>query len=309
MIRATLLSLALLAAPMAGQAQGADTLADIRQDIQVLTVELQKLKRELSTTSGSDVQVGGGTIDRVNAIEAELQRLTSRTEELTNRIDRVVSDGSNRIGDLQFRLCELEEGCDIGALGDTPPLGGTAPATGGAGSDSGGLSGVPTDGTATPEDIEAGPSDSAGAEAGQGAGEGGLPVTGGAQLAAAEEADFRAAQAQLEEGDWQGAAQAFADFRQTYPGGPLDSAALLGRGRALEEMGDTREASRAYLDAWNLYPEARTAPEALFLLGRGLGRLGSTQEACVTLAEVSTRYPGSEAVTRASEERAALGCQ
>ncbi|SFP95579.1 tol-pal system protein YbgF [Roseivivax halotolerans] len=304
MIRAVFLSFALLATPVAAQAQDGETLADIRQDLSVLNFELQKLRRELSTTSGSDVQVGGGTIDRVNTIEAELQRLTSRTEELTFRIDRVVQDGTNRIGDLEFRLCELEDDCDIGSLGETPSLGGTAPATGGSGD----LGDVPTDGTATPSDIEVGPGP-APAEGSASSGGDSLPIAGGAQLAAAEEADFREAQAALNEQNWQAAADAFASFRQTYPGGPLDSAALLGRGRALEGLGDTREASRAYLEAWNTYPDAQTAPEALFLLGRGLGRLGSTQEACVTLSEVATRYPGSDAVGRAQQERQSLGCQ
>ncbi|MHA6326047.1 tol-pal system protein YbgF [Roseivivax sp. CAU 1753] len=285
MMRAALFALTLAATPLA--AQTADTLADIQQDLSVLSFEMQKLKRELSTTSGSDVQVGGGTIDRVNAIEAALQRLTAQTEQMQFRIDQIVQDGTNRIGDLQFRLCELEPGCDVGALGDTPPLGGTPPTT-----------------AATPP-----PPTAAGVAEEPGSGDDALPAMGGAQLAAAEEADFRAAQAALTSGQYQAAADRFAAFRQAYPGSPLDAAALLGRGRALDELGDTREASRAYLEAWNTYPDAPTAPEALFLLGRGLGRLGSNQEACVTLAEVATRYPGTDAVARAQSERSALGCQ
>ncbi len=284
MLRAALLALSLAATPLA--AQGTDTLADIRQDLSVLSFELQKLKRELSTTSGSDVQVGGGTLDRVNAIEAELQRLTSQTEQMQFRIDQIVQDGTNRIGDLNFRLCELEDGCDIGALGDTLPLGGTPPAT----------AGTPAPATPAPSTTT-------------GSGDDALPMAGGAQLAAAEETDFRAAQQALSNGEYQSAADRFRAFRETYPGSPLDAAALLGRGSALEELGDTREAARAYLDAWNTYPDAQTAPEALFRLGRGLGKIGSIQEACVTLAEVATRYPGSEAVARAAAERSTLNCQ
>jgi len=33
-----------------------------------------------------------------------LTRLNSKAEELENRINRVVTDGTNRIGDLEFRL-------------------------------------------------------------------------------------------------------------------------------------------------------------------------------------------------------------
>ena len=54
-----------LALAGAAQAQNRDeTLADIRQEMSVLYVELQKLKRELSTTGGvNDAQVGG-SVDR-----------------------------------------------------------------------------------------------------------------------------------------------------------------------------------------------------------------------------------------------------
>jgi hypothetical protein len=69
----------------------------------------------------------------VNSIEAELSRLTARTEELSNRIDRIVADGTNRIGDLEFRLVELEGG-DVSRLGETSTLGGgAAPAVTAAG--------------------------------------------------------------------------------------------------------------------------------------------------------------------------------
>lgn len=107
------------------------TLADIRQELVVLNTEVQRLKRELSTTGGVGGGAAGGTVlDRVNTIEIELRRLTDKTEQLEFRIDSVVTDGTNRVGDLEFRLCELEEGCDISALGDTLTLGGgDTPAT------------------------------------------------------------------------------------------------------------------------------------------------------------------------------------
>ncbi|MEL7461530.1 MAG: tol-pal system protein, partial [Pseudomonadota bacterium] len=113
----------LLATPLAAQEQD-QTLADIRQELTVLFVEIQKLKRELSTTGGASANLSATSIPaRVDAMEAELVRLTSKTEELENRINRVVADGTNRIGDLEFRLVELEGG-DISTLGETTTLGG-----------------------------------------------------------------------------------------------------------------------------------------------------------------------------------------
>ena len=106
------------------RAQQDQTLADIRQDLSVLYVEIQKLKRELSTTGAPSVRLSGeSVIDRANSIEAALQDLTGRTERLELRINEIVRDGTNRIGDLEFRLVELEGG-DISQLGETTTLGG-----------------------------------------------------------------------------------------------------------------------------------------------------------------------------------------
>ena len=62
-------------------------------------------------------------LERVQNIETELQRLTALSEELQFRVERVVQDGTNRVGDLEFRLVELEGG-DISTLGETTTLGG-----------------------------------------------------------------------------------------------------------------------------------------------------------------------------------------
>src|SRR6056297_2508302 len=186
MRRAALLALALgLALSGPAPAQDESTLADIRQDLAALYVEIQRLNRELSTTGGPSVpQASGSLIERVDQIEQELQRLTARTEELNFRVQQVVQDGTNRIGDLEFRLCELEPGCDIGALGDTPTLGGPAPEA------------------ITPALPQP------------------APETDGPQLAVGEREDFERARAALEAGDNAEAARLFAEHVETYPGGP-----------------------------------------------------------------------------------------
>ncbi|XDA97472.1 tol-pal system protein YbgF [Sulfitobacter sp. LCG007] len=261
-----------------------DTLADIRQELNVLYVEVQKLKRELSTTGAPTATTGGSSvIERVGAMGSELQRLTSKTEELEFRINKIVEDGTNRIGDLEFRLVELEGG-DASALGETSTLGGDTGASGGTSGNSS---------VASPA-----------------AGGGGAPATtpDGAELAVGEEADFKAAQASLAAGNFRQAADQFTAFTQTYPGGPLGPAAELGRGTALDSLGDSREAARAYLASFSADPTGRTAPEALFRLGSALGALGQTQEACVTLSEVSVRFPGAPEAQKAQSRRGTLGC-
>ncbi|KAA9010284.1 tol-pal system protein YbgF [Histidinibacterium aquaticum] len=271
-----LIAAALLAAlPLgaAGQEQGQDqTLADIRQQLTVLYQEIQSLRTELSTTGFPQVDTGAGSVlERVNAMEAELQRLTSKTEELEFRIDRVTREGTNRIGDLEFRLCELEEGCDIGSLGDTPTLGGVDAAEN------------------LPEPAE--------------------PQDQGPALAVGEQRDFERAQEALANGDFRSAADLFAAHVETYPGGPLSARAHYLRGDALESLGELQEAARSYLTAFSDYPDSEIAPDALYKLGTTLGSLGQTQEACVTLTEVSNRFPASEAALDVGQARAQLACQ
>jgi tol-pal system protein YbgF len=219
------------------------------------------------------VQTGGGSVlDRVNAIESELQRLTARTEELDYRIQQIVEDGTRRIGDLEFRLVELEGG-DTSQLGETTTLGGDV-----------------TEGAAAPAPAPE-------------------PATGGgAQLAVGEEADFQAAQAALDAGEGARAAELFRAFRDTYPGSPLEPRAYLGLGRALEAAGDMREAARAYLDGFSAHPEADVADETLYRLGLALGALDRIDAACPILADVELRFPASPYVSQARAKMGELSC-
>nr|WP_321254905.1 tol-pal system protein YbgF [uncultured Ruegeria sp.] len=255
------------------KAQDQQTLADIRQELTVLHVEIQRLKREFSTTGSPAPNLSGSSVlERVDAIEAELQRLTRQTEKLNQRIQSVVTDGTNRIGDLEFRLVELEGG-DLSTLGETSTLGGE----------------TATDVAVAPAPIE--PTNS-----GQG------------ELAVGERADFDAASQALADGDFQSAADGFAQFDTSYPGSPLAPEAHLKRGQALEGLGDTREAARAFLASFTGDSEGAFAPEALFELGAALGRLGQTDQACITLGEVGVRFPSSSTVSDATQEMASLGC-
>ena len=96
---------AILLAPLPAAAQD-EALADIRQQLTALYVDVQRLRTELSTTGTLPTGIAGATpLDRLDAIEAELQRLTSKAEELEFRVNRITVDGTNRIGDLEFRLC------------------------------------------------------------------------------------------------------------------------------------------------------------------------------------------------------------
>jgi tol-pal system protein YbgF len=261
---------AVLLSPLPAAAQE-QTLADIRQELTVLFVNVQSLRRELSTTGGLNAGIVGNTpLDRLNAIEEELQRLTSNAEQLEFRVNRITVDANNRIGDLNFRLCELEAACDIGQLDDTP-LGGLQ---------------TPNVPAVTPDTTDGGPA-----------------------LAIGEQDDLSRAQAAVSGGDLLGAVDQLLAFVDNYPGSPLTADAHFLRGQALEGLGRTTDAARAFLEAFSGSPTGPKAPESLFKLGASLGTIGQTQDACLTLAEVNVRFPGNPAVNMAQAEMQSLGCQ
>ncbi|BAQ70252.1 hypothetical protein NHU_03108 [Rhodovulum sulfidophilum] len=261
--------------PVSAQSRD-ETLADIRQELTVLNVTVQGLKRELSTTGGAMGRAAGGSaLQRLDAIEEQLQRLTSKTEELEHRIRQVVDDGTRRIGDLEFRLVELEGG-DVSKLGQTSTLGG------GAGPD------MPTP-AITPAPDSTGSTD-------------------GMELAVGERADFDAGKAALASGENEKAAEILARFGETYPGSPLSGEAQFLRGEALSAAGETSQAARAYLESFSGSPSGPRAPVALLKLGLALKDLGQSREACVTLGEVRNRFSGSAEAQQAASAMGTAGC-
>ncbi len=275
MIRPLVLA-AMLLTPCAAFAQDkTQTLADIRVELGSLAAEFNALKSELVTTgAASNGSAGGSALERMDTMEAALARLTAKTEEVELKLNRVVSDGTNRIGDIEYRLCEATEGCDLATVSETSVLGG-----GGA--------------AATPAPVAADP----------------VPATAGAELAMGEQADFDRAKGVLATGDFRGAATQLDTFLQSFPGSPLTQEAHFLRGEALTQLGETSNAARAYLEAFSGAPDGPKAPEALLKLGESLGALGQTPEACVTLAEVGTRFPGTMAATQATVAGQGLACQ
>ena len=74
----------------------ARTLADIRQELSGLYALVRGLQDEVKPTAtgtSRPIDPTGTTQERLDAIEARLEQLTSGTEELQHRIDQVVADG------------------------------------------------------------------------------------------------------------------------------------------------------------------------------------------------------------------------
>ncbi|MGV8951127.1 MAG: tol-pal system protein YbgF [Cypionkella sp.] len=272
-----IVALALL--PLSAVAQDkAQTLADVKSELSQLQADFNALKSELvSTGAVQSGAAGGDALQRLDAIEAALQRLTNKSEEIELKVNRVASDGTARIADMEFRICEQTEGCDPGNMPETPALGG----------DTGAASAPAAAAVVTaPTTADTGP-----------------------ELAIGEKSDFDRAKGVLGQGDFRTAADLFKTFTESYPGSPLTQEAQYSRGEALRQAGDTAEASRAYLDAFSGKPDGPFAPQSLLGLGQGLGALGQTQDACVTLGEVVNRFMGTDSATKAQTAMAGLACQ
>lgn len=249
------LTLVLMLVPFAAPAQDrAETLADLRAQLTQLGGELSALRSELVTTGAVSRFGGADMLARMESLELELMRLTGRTEDLELRVNRIVADGTNRLGDLEFRLVELEGG-DVSALTSPPPLGGNAASATPA---------APAPQTAVGEQAEF---DRARAVLGQGdfrtaenllaahaqawpAG----PLTG--------QVLFLRGEALEGLGDMAGAARSYLESFSGYPDGQQAPQALFRLGRALGRLGQTHEACLTLGEVGARYPSDPATADA-----------------------------------------------
>ncbi|MBA49546.1 MAG: tol-pal system protein [Paracoccus sp.] len=267
----------LLALPLAARADQDPTLADLRAELSQVRAELQSLRAQLVASGAAGFRAAGGdsAIDRMNAMETRLARLTDRTEQVQNRINGVLAESKRRMDDLEFRLCEMDETCDLPAL-MTPDAQGEG-------------------GTGTPSALApAAPAD-------RGAGAAGKPAT------AAEQADFDAARQVMNSGDFARAAQMFGAVAEKHAGGPLTAEALFLRGAALDSAGDEHGAAAAWLEGFAADPESPRAAESLLGIARVVANDDPTA-ACLYLAEIPARFPGTPPAVEAEPRMSRLAC-
>ncbi|MEM6943091.1 MAG: tol-pal system protein YbgF, partial [Pseudomonadota bacterium] len=99
---------------------------ELEYRLELLDGEVQALRQELGV-SGNAAPGGGSSAEvlrRLSEIEVELRRLTGEVERMRFRVDQLSEEAARRLGDVEFRLTELEGG-DVAALPTRPaPLGG-----------------------------------------------------------------------------------------------------------------------------------------------------------------------------------------
>lgn len=101
------------------------TLSDMRGDLAILSLQLEALRAELSASGNTSLTTrdAASALVRIDEISADLRTTLGRVEALEIKVGQVIEDGTRRIGDIEFRLTELEGG-DPTLTGNTTPLGG-----------------------------------------------------------------------------------------------------------------------------------------------------------------------------------------
>ncbi len=238
-----------VAQPALAQGPG---VADVRADLEILNGQVRQLRDQLVQQAGAEglPPAPATALERLDQLEVRLRDLTGQVDVLTNDIDRIVADASNRVGDIEFRLTELEGG-DPSALKRGEQLGG-------------GLSPRPRPREAANEPAQLAVTEQSDFDVAVKAYEQGRmveavglldaflatypggPLSGRAQLM---RGDALAAQ-----GDWQRSARSYLD---AFSGAPQDTtapAALLGLGRSLSKIGQTEQACLTFSEVELRYP-------------------------------------------------------
>ncbi|MEJ0040188.1 MAG: tol-pal system protein YbgF [Gammaproteobacteria bacterium] len=144
----------------------------------------------------------------------------------------------------------------------------------------------------------------AGGIAGAGGGAPGAPVggsgaTGGS--AVAEQAAYSQAFDALKASNYAVAITGFESFLSTYPSSPIAENAQYWLGEAHYAKGEYDRAAQSFRAVGERWPNSRKSPDALLKLGFSQIEMKRFSEARVTLADVTRKFPDSDAAKLAAE--------
>jgi len=260
------------------------TLLDIRTELGVLDAEIGDLRGMLSEeTEVSRNRLSSGILDRIYSIEVDLERIILQVERLENRVVRVVKDGTAQVSSLKFRLCQLEDGCNVENSSNVLELGG-----------------VPF---LASENIQyrkinkeltlrVAPTQ--------------IPIR---DLTIGETDALTEAKMQIAQANPEGAIINLQFLLKTYPNGPLTLDVQFLLGEVYMMMKDWPLAAEIYLDNYSSFPNSLRAAEALYKLGISFAKMGQSEEACLMLNQLELQFSNSMMLSSAREGLMELKCK
>lgn len=118
---------------------------------------------------------------------------------------------------------------------------------------------------------------------------------------------YEKARALLEQGDYEGAEQAFAAFVVAHPKDKNAGAAQYWLGVTYFVRGQHEKAVAAFAKGYKTYPKSSKAADNLLKLAKSLAALDRKTDACTTLDQLSSEHPKAH-VKEVAKERKTLGC-
>ncbi len=342
-LRPILAAVVLLTIGSSGAMAQSNELQNLIQRVDRLQREISTLQRQVyaggeipqpapgaAVAPGDEVQpvVAARLHTRISDLENQLRNLTGQIEQANFEVSQVAARLDKLVGDVDFRLRELE--ARLG--GGFPADGGQGGAVLGAapGAQPGGQ--APVD-PATPQvlgevpraQVEAlrarqGQSTSQG-QAAQGQPTSLAPQSG--QVAAAApapsggglpggsvKADYDYAFGLLRQANYVEAESALKDFLEQHADDPLAGNAKYWLGETYYVRGDFRQAAVTFAEGFQRYPESTKAADNLLKLGMSLAQLDKKDDSCGAFSELLKRYPDASGsvLQRASLERERLSC-
>ncbi len=291
-----------IAIPAFSQHAGSGDTSDLQARIEHLERDVRDLQQEVFRNGGGARDEGpppagiAPSSQRLNDLEASLQRLTGQLEELTHRVNDLSAKVDQMQNDMNYHfgnqggaqgageMAPAPEGAPPQQLAPGPSNLGTVP--------QGAVNNVPAP---KPSPVQQqGANAPSGSHVvltppGKGNASGPVTATGASGEASTK---YNAAMDQLARGAYDQARAGFRAVADQFPTDRLAQEALYWAGDiSYSAKKDYAEAARSFAEMLKKYPKAPHAPEGMLKLGESLLGLNQKQEGCATLAAFPAKYP------------------
>lgn len=102
--------------PVTNPAADPATLAQLQAQLGQISGDLNRLRAEIMGSGPSGFQAAGGdtALDRLNAMQQAVTRLTGEVEKARNNTRQRLDEAAIKMQDFEFRLCEVSPDCNLG---------------------------------------------------------------------------------------------------------------------------------------------------------------------------------------------------